>query len=373
MMEGVGILIISSYIGRPGALVGGGETYAELLALQLANRGHQVCLGCWHNGAVQRRTSAGSISVRQVRIRSALDLQAIAALIRIIRRDSIGLIIANSPKEYWPAVIAARLTNRKVVLVRHLTRGISPVTRTLINSGADCMIAVSHSVRLELEQSGIKKTLIREITNGVPVEKIRKYLPERESTRLEIGYLPDDLVIGFAGRLHPEKGLIFLVKAFQEICRRHPRARLLIVGDGPELQTVRQAGTEMGLDNRIRFTGRVEPVYRMYAAMDIFVMPSICQEAFGFAAAEAMAMGRPVIASAAGGLTELLTHEIDGLLVPPGDADALTAALLRLIENPADLQRFSSAGQEKITRLFSDTIQGDRMHDLVRDIMQDRH
>ena len=373
LVRPVRILIISSYIGRPGSVVGGGETYAELLAVQLVNLGHRVFMGCWHHGAVGQPGSLGTSPVRQVRIRSALDLQAIAALIRVIRKDRIELIIANSPKEYWPAVIASKLTRRKVALVRHLTRSISPITRTLINCGAECIIAVSHSVRLQLERSGIKSSLIREVTNGVPVERIREYLPERESTRSEIGYLSDDLVIGFAGRLHPEKGLFFLIKAFQNLYRRHPRTRLLIVGDGPELQAMRRMAIEMGLDNRVRFMGRIDPVYRMYAAMDICVMPSICQEAFGFAAAEAMAMGRPVIASAAGGLTELITNEVDGLLVPPGDAEALTAALLRLIENPAEMQSFASAGREKIASLFSDNIQGERMNDLVLDIMQGKH
>lgn len=365
MPRGLRILIISSYIGRPGSLVGGGETYAELLALQLAGRGHQVFLGCWQDGMVSLTSAPGALPARQVRIRGALDLRAVAALLHIIRKDSIDIIIANSPKEYWPAVLASKLTGSKVVLVRHLTRGISPVTRTLINCGADCMVAVSHSVRLELERSGISTALIREITNGVPVSKIRGHLPERESTRADLGYLPEDMVIGFTGRLHPEKGLIFLLQAFRKISAAHPRARLLIVGDGPELQAMQQVGLEMGLGSRVSFTGRIEPVYRMYAAMDIFVMPSVCQEAFGFAAAEAMAMGRPVIASAAGGLTELITHEVDGLLIPPGDTAALAAALWRMIENPAEQKAFARAGEEKISSLFSDTIQGDRMHELV--------
>lgn len=366
------ILIISSYIGRPSALVGGGETYAELLALQLADHGHQVFMGCWHNGTIRLASPSGTLQARRVRIRSALDLQAIAALICLIRKDRIGLIIANSPKEYWPAVIASRLTGRKVILVRHLTRRISVATRAMINFSADCVIAVSHAVRRQLEQSGIRERMIREVYNGVPVERIREALSERDSTRAETGCLPEDIVIGFAGRLHPEKGLACLLAAFGRVARLYSHVRLLIVGDGPEQQPSLRAAAAMGLESRVCFTGRIVPVYRMYAAMDIFVMPSICEEAFGFAAAEAMAMGKAVIASASGGLAELITHGVDGLLVPPGDTEALTTALIRLIENPEEMNSFAARGRETVARCYSDRIQGDLMNDLILAISEGR-
>ncbi|MDA8084293.1 MAG: glycosyltransferase [Nitrospiraceae bacterium] len=359
------VLIISSYMGRPESLLGGGETYAEQLAGQLSDRGHDIIIGCWQSGTVSLTRIMKKLPSRQVRVRSAIDLVSIASLVGIIRRDRIDLVIANSPKEYWPAVIASRLTGRKVILVRHLTRRISLATRTLINSSADCVIAVSRSVRRELELSGIRENIIREVYNGVPVERIREALKERESTRAETGYLPGDLVIGFAGRLHPEKGLDCLIAAFGRIARHYPQARLLIVGDGRERQTMLRAAAGMHLEDRVRFTGRIDPVYRMYAAMDIFVMPSICEEAFGFAAAEAMAMGRPVIASNSGGLAELITHEVDGLLVRPGDPESLTTALIRLIENPEERRSFAARGLETVTNRYSDRLQGNLMNDLI--------
>lgn len=366
------ILIISSYIGRPGSLVGGGETYAELLASQLADLGHDIYMGCWNGGTISMPRAAKVLPARQVRIRSAVDLHAIVSLIRIIRSDQIGFILANSPKEYWSAVIASRLTGRKVILVRHLTRRISFATRTLINASADCVIAVSHAVRRNLEESGVRKSIIREIYNGVPVERIREALSERERTRAETGCRPADIVIGFAGRLHPEKGVDCLLTAFGRVARLFPHTRLLIVGDGPEQQPMHRAATAMGLESRVCFAGRIVPVYRMYAAMDIFVMPSICEEAFGFAAAEAMAMGKPVIASASGGLAELITHGVDGLLVQPGDAEDLTAALIRLIENPEERSCFAARGSETVARCYSDNLQGKRMNDLILAISEGR-
>jgi glycosyltransferase involved in cell wall biosynthesis len=366
----VRILLISSYLGRPGSLIGGGETYAEILGRLLGERGHVIFLGCWQEGMVSLSHISRQLPARQTRIRSAFDPGAILRLVRIIKQDRIGLVIANSPKEYWPAVIASKLTGTNVILIRHLTRSVSCATRLMINLSVKCIIAVSQTVKKALLQSGIKKDLIRVITNGVPYDEISACESERDSTRAALGFCPGDIVIGFAGRLQPEKGLAFFIKAFSVISVRFPGTRLLIVGEGPERRTMQQELIKRGLGDRALFTGRVEPVYRMYAAMDIFVMPSVCDEAFGFAAAEAMSMGRPVIASAAGGLTELITDGTDGILVPPGDTEALAAAMVRLIENPEQARAYAAAGRDKMRRGFSDVIQGNEMDRLIISLSQ---
>ncbi|MGC2064094.1 MAG: glycosyltransferase [Thermodesulfovibrionales bacterium] len=365
------ILIISSYIGRPGSLVGGGETYAELLAIQLADRGHHVVMGCWRNGTVRLNNSSGTLPARQVRIRSAMDLCAIAALIRVIRKDRIGLIIANSPKEYWPSIIAAKITGASVMVVRHLTRRISWATRTIINMADVNVIAVSNSVKQALLLSAIKEKLIKVVTNGVPIDEIAAFTTERDRTRKELGLQPDDLAIGFSGRLHPEKGLVFLVEAFGRISVQFPFAKLLIVGDGSDRMNIERHVAKLGITDRVLFTGRVVPVYKMYAAMDIFVMPSICEEAFGFAAAEAMAMGKPVIASDSGGLAEMITSGTDGILVTPGNTDALAAAIADLISDPELARSYAAAGQKKILKYFSVRIQGDLMNNLILAVEED--
>ncbi|MBI5100772.1 MAG: glycosyltransferase family 4 protein [Nitrospirae bacterium] len=362
------ILILSSYLGRPGSAVGGCETYTEILARLLSDLSHDVILGCWQEGTLSLAHISRTLRTRRVRIRNAMDIGAIIKIIRIIRQDRISVIIANSPKEYWPALIAARLTATEVILVRHLTLRLSPATRSMINIAADRIIAVSHSVRRALLDSGIRENIIRVVTNSVPVDEIAGSIGERGVTRVELGFRPDDLVIGFAGRLHPEKGLIFLINAFRLLADRFPQTRLLIVGEGPDRGGIEKKITELGIADRVIFTGWVMPIYRMYAAMDIFVMPSICEEAFGYAAAEAMAMGKPVVASDYGGLTEIITSGTDGILVPPGNSDALAAAITHLIQDPDQSKAYGRAGHEKVRRLFSSRIQGDMIQNLIRDI-----
>ncbi len=362
------ILIISSYFDRPGALIGGSEAHSEILSRLLADHGHETFLGCWQEGTISLTHAKGTLPTRRIRMSNALDIRAIASLIRVVKLDSIGVIIANSPKEYWPAVIAAKLTGTKVILIRHLTRKISPVTRIMINAAADCVIAVSNSVSRALVRSGIRKDIIRVVINGVPADEIAASLPERDRARAELGFTPDEVVIGFAGRLSPEKGLDCLIDAFGRLAAKNPRIRLLVVGDGPDRVAMHQKVLGMGLADRVVFTGRIVPVYRMYAAMDIFVMPSVCEEAFGFAAAEAMAMGKPVVASASGGLAELITDRVDGLLVPPGDEEALAGAIARLVAAPEQAAPLGTSAREKVHRAFSDRVQGSLMHDLVLDI-----
>jgi glycosyltransferase involved in cell wall biosynthesis len=162
-------------------------------------------------------------------------------------------------------------------------------------------------------------------------------------------------VIGAISRLdEPKKGLAVLLHALADVARRNgmPAWQCVLVGDGPARDGLRQLAEEIGLQGRIVFAGMRRDAASVLPVMDIFVCPSL-YEGFGIAIVEAMAAGRPVIASRVGGIPEIVVHEDTGLLVPPGDAGALADAIAALLSRPDRARAMGARGRERARQRFS--------------------
>lgn len=202
----------------------------------------------------------------------------------------------------------------------------------------------------------------------------------------------------FISRISPEKGVHLLIEAFFRILQRVPEARLLLVGsqipapaefivgvdpdplvrdlarfyapDKSYLEQLRRMLPAEAID-RVVFLPRLpqSELLPLYQRSAVFVFPSVCQEAFGMPPAEAMACGLPVVASRSGGLPEVVEEGRTGLLVPRGDAAALAAAVVALLEDPARRRAMGEAGRRRVERLFS----WDRVASLLRERLQELH
>ncbi|MDQ4145280.1 MAG: glycosyltransferase [Actinomycetota bacterium] len=146
-------------------------------------------------------------------------------------------------------------------------------------------------------------------------------------------------------KLRPEKGHTLLLSAFQRVAASLPDARLVLVGDGEAREQIAEHVTTLGLGGHVEITGRVPEVWPYLARADVFALASTT-EAYGIAVAEAMAAGLPVVASAVGGVPELVRPGVTGELFPPGDEQALAAHLLRLLTSPHARRRMSAAARE---------------------------
>ena len=169
---------------------------------------------------------------------------------------------------------------------------------------------------------------------------------------------PGGFQVLFVGRLVERKGVKYLIDAVQ---RMPPdlRARLVVIGDGPEREPIGARVRDAGLEDRVEIRGRVsdEELRSAYAGADVLVLPSILDargdtEGLGVVLLEAMSYGVPVVASDIGGITDIVEHETSGLLVPPGDPAALAQALERLARDPALASRLGAAGEQRVRRAF---------------------
>ncbi len=178
----------------------------------------------------------------------------------------------------------------------------------------------------------------------------------------------------FVGRLVERKGVRYLIEAAAQIASRY-NIRVDIVGDGPELPKLMRLTAEKGLGAVVRFHGRVsaEELPRFYENCDIFVLPAVIDskgdtEGLGVVLIEAMTYKKPVIASAVGGITDLVIDGQTGLAVPPGDGDALVRAIVQLIEKPELAQRLSQQGYEHILANYSWGVIIDRLITLYQEV-----
>ena len=162
-------------------------------------------------------------------------------------------------------------------------------------------------------------------------------------------------IIGTVCRLvEPKKGLRYLLEAMAHLEREagKPVCQVLIVGEGPAEKTLRALSEQLGIGSRVVFAGMRRDIPQLLALMDIFVLPSL-YEGFGIAILEAMATGKPVVASTVGGIPEFVVSGESGLLVPPGDSIALAAAIRQLLDQPERAKLMGRRGQEHVRQYYS--------------------
>jgi glycosyltransferase involved in cell wall biosynthesis len=227
---------------------------------------------------------------------------------------------------------------------------------------ADAFVAISPAVRAELETAGYDRTRIVDLPNGVPV-------PDEPWTPRPAWRDAPHAV--FVGRLAAEKGLDTLVSAWPAVRAEHPRARLTLVGDGPERQALVRQIEQLGLAAAVALAGvQANPEDALRAA-DLFVLPSR-EEGMSIALLEAMALGLPLVASAIPGNLGLVVDGEHGRLVPPDDPAALARAIL---EQWSDLDRARSmarAARERVVAEFSITAVARRHLELFRRLVRER-
>ncbi|MHA1572807.1 MAG: glycosyltransferase, partial [Alphaproteobacteria bacterium] len=161
-----------------------------------------------------------------------------------------------------------------------------------------------------------------------------------------------DLVVGYVGRLVPQKGLRLLLQAFAKTAGPRSDMHLCIVGDGPSRDALAGEAKRLGVDSRTRFMGARKDVAGCLRAMDIFVLPSY-REGLPLSLLEAMATRLPVIATRVADNEKIVTHGVDGILVGPGSADELAGALGNLVADTELRRRLGARARERIARNFS--------------------
>ncbi|MCG2766801.1 MAG: glycosyltransferase, partial [Anaerolineae bacterium] len=178
------------------------------------------------------------------------------------------------------------------------------------------------------------------------------YAPgERDPFRRQFGLTPESQVIGFAGRIEKQKRLDLLLEGYSLILARHPHARLMIIGEGPLRPTLEALASSLGISHAVTWTGFRKDIPRVLAAMDLYVQPS-SNEGLSLSILEAMAAGKPVIATDVGGASEVVTDGRTGILIPAGSSSAIGAAIADLLDHPEKRSTLAQAARSHVIQEF---------------------
>ena len=197
------------------------------------------------------------------------------------------------------------------------------------------VITVSESIKNELISGGLKKERIKVIPNAVPTDfDPQETLRMRRARREAIKVRDDELVIGYLGRLSEEKGLRYLLEAVTILRSARFAVILLLVGDGPQKRELESLAIKGKIENSVVFAGFQTDTAKWVSAMDLFVLPSLTEGA-PMALLEAMALGVPAVATAVGGVPNIIKNRENGILIPPRDTHAIVKELIRILNNPS--------------------------------------
>jgi glycosyltransferase involved in cell wall biosynthesis len=306
----------------------------ERLAIQLATaeraRGHDCSIYCIFRSGVQSALAQKrGIRVRCFNKRPGPSLKSLSDLVRALRSDRPDVVHTHNSGIHHYAAVAARLAGVPVVVnTRHSPFAPEHMKREKHYRWSmkltDKVVFVSASTRdqvfRDLKIQHLPSTVI---LNGIPVQE---YLGQNSSGR---GRAPH-LVFGTLGRLVPIKAHDVLITAFAQLVKSRPEARLRIAGTGPMMSALEQQISEQQLSGKVTLEGATLMPERFYRDLNVFVLPSH-SEGMPLALLEAMASGLPVIATAVGGVPEVVSDEV-GWLCPPGEPDQLAAAMRKAIE-----------------------------------------
>ncbi|EGL62500.1 glycosyltransferase [Agrobacterium sp. ATCC 31749] len=304
--------------------------------------------------SIRRNSSFGALA------RGAADVMAVAwQLSREARHFDV--ICANSQKALFVCALAAKLSRRPLVWILHdivTDPAFSATNRRASLAFARIfarLVAVnSEETGRAFIEAGGEADKVRIVYNGFDPAKAKLRDPDvAVRLRAELGLGPQPLV-GLFGRLSEWKGQHVFLDALAAM----EGVQAVIVGGalfGQEAYEarIREQASRLGLDDRVRFLGFRSDVPELMASMDVVAHTSIVAEPFGRVVVEAMMCGRPVVATRGGGVTEIIRDGETGLLVPPGDAAALAAALGTILSDPALAQRLGQSGREDVSDRFS--------------------
>jgi L-malate glycosyltransferase len=363
----------------------GAEAQVATLASYLVTRPEvQVSAVLFNEGWLASELRALGITVAVVDEHQHSALGIIRFLTRFFRRHRIELVHTHRYKDNVLGSIAAALAG-----VPHVIRTVHGCSEPLrgwdrlkylayqsidlaaLWSRADRVVAVSKRMVNTLKASGYRPDTLTPVHNGIDLSKVRT-TGSVARTREAIGLNVRHVVIGSAGRLSPVKGHEHLVRAASRIVQQEPQARFLFVGSGPLEPDLRILARQLAVDHACVFVDpaidRRASVYDLVAAMDVFVLPSL-HEGIPMALLEALALERPVVASAVGGIPEIVTHEASGLLVEPGNDRELADACLDLVRDRDKARALADRGRRTVEREFSHEKNGKAMLELYRAVV----
>lgn len=337
------------------------------LVFGLVQRGYSISLAC---SSLSKEQEAHlreiGVDVILIDLRRLLnpfaDINAAIQLYRLLRAGKFSILHTHMSKAALLGGIVGRLARVPVVVNTAHNLGFVALPhralrilfwfydKILFGLTMDCVVTVSENLRKAVVNAklvAVRKVVA--ITNGIDPTRFNN--ANGATVRRELGLSDDQCVIGCIARLVWFKGLDTLIEAARTVSERFPHARIVIVGDGPLGDALRHQAASLGLSDYILFLGERTDIPNLFAAFDLFVLPSV-SEGMPITILEAMAARCAVVATAVGGVAEVVSDNDTGILTPARDSRRLAEAIISLLDDPGRRVRMAAAGRARFEHEF---------------------
>lgn len=347
---------------------GGQEIRILTEARGLIRRGHHVELVCPAEARIFAEAPAYGVPVRALPI-GKKRLGPLMAMRTFLRGNHFDVINTHSSTDSWLAALACKtlVDAPPIVRTRHLSTAVnrSRSTRWLYEKGCAHIVVTGQALKAQLvRDNGFPAEQLTSVPTGIDLERFHPQL--QDPARATLGLRSEVAYIGILATLRDWKGHTVLFDALTQLLPKYPDLRLLIIGDGPYRDRLDSRAEALGITDKLDFVGHRTDAERWLPAIDVFTLPSWGDEGVSQALMQAMACALPIVTTPVGSLTEVIHDGKTGLIVPPRDANALAAAIAKLLDDPALACRLGAAARELAVARCGESLMLDRMDAIFR-------
>ena len=349
----------------------GGEQQLLNLLQGLKKRNIISHLACQPGSALEERAKNAGIEVFAIAMHGEVDLLASFRLRRLITRFSYDILHSHTSHAHTLAFFASFGTKNRLLVSRRVDFSIFRHSFLHLSGFkyrylADYYIAISRKIKDVLVSDGIPEQRIFVVHSGINPERF--VASPKDPLIDEFNIRKDERIVVNVAHLAGHKGQKYFVRAVPLVLAKIPTARFFIVGGGELMPELQSLAASLGLKQKLIFTGFRRDVGSFYQMADLFVMSSV-QEGLGTAVIDALALGKPVVATHAGGIPEIIQDGESGRLVASADPTALAEGIIELLANPEPAKQMGKRGQEVIRKNFSIDSMVDKNIDVYRHIL----
>jgi glycosyltransferase involved in cell wall biosynthesis len=314
------------------------------------------------------RARRRGLSVRMVHCKGRADWRAVRQIEEYIQEDAVDLVHTHGYKADLYGYLAAWRCHKPVVATCHnwvggtAALGIYNHLDRMALKKFNALAAVSDAVAQRLLAFGVPSEKIKTIANGIDVTAFERAQP--------LPLLKDEgsIVVGVVARLDLQKGFEYLLRAARELCKMFPGLKIVIAGEGPDRSAIEEMIEQYGLQSSVVLAGQQSNMPAVYAAMDIFVLPSL-NEGLPMTVLEAMAASKPVIATRVGAIPSVIRDGENGLLVAPKDSEGLRNAVASLLNDPERRRRLGDRAHAWVSQNYTSEAMALKYREMYEEVL----
>ena len=352
--------------GHPSIFGGGKRVFLQLMT-HLNKKEFQFYSCCALNKDQESFLSKQDGIIVHIDIQDGGIWPPMKKLINILRAEKIDIIHSQGARADFYARLASKLAGQKTKVVNTIAMLVERYDVGILRKNIYCgldrfserhvdrFLVVSEALKQELISThSIPEHKVAVIFNGIELQEYRDhgFAEFSGKTRREFDIGDREFLVCAIGRMVWQKGFEYLIESIPAIIKTSPRAKILIVGDGPLKARLEALAETLNVRSNLIFAGFRSDTREILSAIDILTVPSVL-EGFPMITLEAMAMSKPIIATNIDGITEQITNEENGILVPPKDPDALAKAIIRVYDDKEIGRKMGLAARRKVEREFS--------------------